>query len=127
MHVHIQENDIQVFFQMFFISHPVFSILHVIKVHTEHLYGEKENLNCLLRTLPSLPLDEVLGHGSVKWNYGCSLSASIWITFQLCSFLASCSNLSHQNIFLAQFSVHTISENRVTKSHVFESGQTEHH
>lgn len=63
MHIHIQENDIQVFFQIFLFPHPVFSILHVIKVHTENLYVEKEHLNFLLRMLPSLALDEVLeGH-----------------------------------------------------------------
>lgn len=125
IYVHIQENDIQIFFQIFLIPHWVFSSLHAIKIHIENLYFEKNILNCLLRTIPTLPLDELLeGHRSVKCNYGCFLSASIYTAFWLSSFLTSCSNLSHQDILLAQFSFLTtlFVKTKWLYPHVLESG-----
>lgn len=97
---------------------------------TQNLYFEKDTLICLLRTIPSSPLDELSeGQRSVKWNYGCFLSASLQRAFQLSSFLPSCSDLSHQDILLAQFPFLTtlFVKTKGLYPHVPLSGQAEHH
>lgn len=96
-------------FQIFLILHWSFSIWHAIKIRTENPYFKKDILNCLLWTFPSSPL-VLKGHRLVLLNgiIGCFLSVSIQTAFQLSSFLTSLSNLSHQDILLAQFSFYLL-------------------